>query len=145
MSNVVDRRAAHTYPNLLSINTRFTETDANAHINNVSYLLYYEDARAAFLIDCFPELIASSHWRFQQVRCDISYDGQSYYPDPMTVATGVEHVDDGWLRLSQALFQRGQCVGQCDVILVMVDAQGKPIPIAADQRVLLESRCLRAR
>ncbi len=144
MSNVVDRRNVQAYPFHFSINTRFTETDANGHINNVSYLLYYEDAQAAFLLECFPEMSASKQWRFQQVRCDVSYDGQSYYPDPMTVATGVEHIDDCWVRLSQALFQRGQFVGLCDVILVKVDAQGRPQEINAGDRTALELRRLRA-
>ncbi len=144
MSNVVDPRNMHAYPFHFSINTRFTETDANGHINNVSYLLYYEDARAAFLLDCFPELARSDQWLFQQVRCDVSYDGQSFYPDPMTVVTGVEHIDVCWVRLAQALFQRGQLVGQCNATLVKVDAAGKLLEIDSEQRARLEGLRLQA-
>lgn len=137
MNTTIDRRAAQTYPVHIRIDTRFTETDMNAHINNVSFLLYYEDAQAEFLLNCFPELATACDWNFRLARCDVAYDGQGYYPDAVDVATGVEHIDDSWLRVSQALFQRGSCIGQCDAILIKVNAQGQAMAIDAEQRARL--------
>jgi acyl-CoA thioester hydrolase len=144
MNNTVDRRVAGAYPFHVQSNTRFTDTDMGGHLNNVSILLYYQDGLAPFLLDCFAELAADPGWRLRQGRCDVSYDGQAFYPDPIAIASGIEHIGDNWLRVAQALFQRGEYVGQCDTILCMVDDQGQPRNISPDQRTRLESRRLRS-
>ncbi|MDY0012047.1 MAG: acyl-CoA thioesterase [Rhodocyclaceae bacterium] len=144
MKDTVNRRAGTTYPFHLELDTRFTDTDLGGHLNNVSIVLYYRDAQARFMLDCFPDLAAQSEWTPRQVRCDVSYDGQTYYPDPVDVACGVEEVGDSWVRVAQALFQRGQYVGQCSAVLALVDSQGQHLAISPEQRARLETRRLRA-
>lgn len=143
MSDTFDRQARKVYPFHFEINTRFTDTDQAGHLNNVSIFAYYQDGQARFMLDCLPELASESKWSLRLTCCDVSYDGQTYYPDPIDVASGIEQVGDHWVRVAQALFQRGQCVGQCDAILVMVDSQRQPLAFTPDQRARLECSRLR--
>ena len=140
MNDTLDRRTGNAYPFHLEINTRYTDTDMAGHLNNVSTFLYYQDGQARFLLDCFPELSAYLEWEFRLTYCDVSYDSQVYYPEPLDVASGIEHIGDNSIRIAQALFQRGQCVGQCDAILTLVDRRGQPLDISPAQRAELESR-----
>lgn len=142
MNNTLDRRARETYPFHFEIATRFTDTDMGGHLNNVSIFLYYQDGQARFMLDIFPELASKAGWHPRLVRGDVNYDGQTFYPDPVDVAAGVEEVGDKWVRIAQALFQRGQCVGQCNTVLTFVDDQGQSLVIGAAQRARLESRRL---
>ncbi|WP_126426301.1 acyl-CoA thioesterase [Brevibacillus marinus] len=56
---------------LCDLRTRFCESDALGHINSVSFLIYLEQARVAFLLDSdvIPDIAA---WPFvlAAVRCD---------------------------------------------------------------------------
>lgn len=144
MTATLNRQDWESYPFHLKIETRFTDTDMGGHLNNVSILLYYQDGRVPFLLECFPELAPTADWGLQLARCDVSYDGQTYYPDPIEVTCGIEEVADHWIRIAQALFQRGHCVGHCDVILLRVDHQGQPLALSPAQRARLEGFRLRA-
>lgn len=143
MSDTLKRRDKDAYPFLYKVNTRFTDTDQAGHLNNVSIFVYYQDGQARFLLDCFPELAAAARWSLRFVSGEASYDGQTYYPDPIEIATGVEQLGDNWVLLAQALFQRGQCVGLCEAVLVKEDEQRQALAFTAAERVLLESRRLR--
>lgn len=142
MSKTLNRQARESYPFHLEIETRFTDTDMGGHLNNVSILLYYQDGRVPFLLDCFPELAPQTGWGLRLARCDVSYDGQTYYPGPIEVSSGIEQVGDNWVRVAQALFQHGQCVGQCEVILVLAEDEGQPAAFSPAQRARLEARML---
>ena len=140
MNNTFDHRSSAAYPFHLEINTRFTDTDMAGHLNNASIFLYYQDGQARFLLDCSPELFLEFGRSLRLTYCDVSYDGQVYFPETLKVASGVKQVGGHWIRIAQALFQRGQCVGLCDAVLTMIDDQGQPLAISPAQRTALESR-----
>lgn len=144
MNETPDRQSRNTYPFHFGIDARFTDTDLGGHLNNVSLVAYYQDGLARFMLDCFPELIGDPGWGVRLARCDVSYDGQTFYPDPIEVATGIADVGDNWVRVAQALFQRGQSVGQSDSILVIVGRQGQSLELSLGQRTRLEARRLRS-
>jgi acyl-CoA thioester hydrolase len=56
------------------LRTRYCESDALGHINNVSYFIYFEQARVDFLLDSgivlpsenFPFLLASIHCEYKR-------------------------------------------------------------------------------
>ncbi len=140
MNDTFARRSRDAYPFHLEINTRFTDTDMAGHLNNASIFLYYQDGQARFLLDCVPELFPALGRSLRLTYSDVSYDGQVYFLDALDVASGVVHVGEHWIRIAQALFQRGQCVGLCDAVLSSFDDQGQPLAISPAQRAALESR-----
>lgn len=140
MTNTFARRAREAYPFQLELNTRFADTDMAGHLNNASIFRYYQDGLARFLLDGVPELFPALGRTLRLTHCDASYDGQVYFLEVLTVTSGVVQVGEHWVRIAQALFQRGECVGLCDAVLTSVDEQGQPLAFNPGQQAQLESR-----
>jgi acyl-CoA thioester hydrolase len=74
------------YPYTLPVRVRFCETDANGHVSQVSYLIYFEEARTRFME---AEPIAFSWFRGDHqlvlARQWIEYLAPAYFPDALTV------------------------------------------------------------
>lgn len=85
-----------------TIRVRFCETDALGHVNNVSFLIYMEEARVTFLKgigfdfsreDLFVVLVSAS--------CD--YLSQAYFDQSLLIKTYVEKVGNKSVTLVQEL------------------------------------------
>lgn len=113
-----ERRQQSSYPHALTLTTRFSDSDAIGHLNNVSLLRYCDEGRAAVLVDqgVDPESLGTV------VRADISYLQEVQMFRPLTIASAIRGLEHGQLRLEQALFQDGACVVVCDS-RVSIDAE----------------------
>lgn len=78
------------FPHHLAVRVRFAETDANGHVSQVSYLIYFEEARTDFL----ETLVPGFEWfrpdrTLVLVRQWIDYVAPAYFPDRLDVASAM--------------------------------------------------------
>lgn len=108
-----ERRSPAHYSHRVTLPTRFSDTDAIGHLNNVSLLRYCDEGRAGLLLAAQGAGTAPG-WSGLVVRADISYLQEAKLPHALTVATSVREIDGPLVHLEQALFQRDVCVVVCD-------------------------------
>ncbi|MFC2949664.1 acyl-CoA thioesterase [Virgibacillus sediminis] len=74
----------------IDIYVRFAETDAAGHVNNVSYFLYFEEARTKFFQEICPERDDTFNFILASISCD--YVSQAYAGQELRLLTDVEKV-----------------------------------------------------
>ncbi|MEX1033365.1 MAG: acyl-CoA thioesterase [Cellvibrionaceae bacterium] len=131
---------SENFPFRVELATRFDDLDTQGHINNVAIANLYQEARLRFHGKAFGEL------RGGQDRDDgigtvlvdihITYQRETHYPLPVTIACGVGRLGNTSYTIKSVLFQDSHCVGTCDAVLVYVKA-GKPQPIPREERAIL--------
>jgi acyl-CoA thioester hydrolase len=107
-----DRQRLDYYTHRIEFPTRFSDTDAIGHLNNVAHLRYCDEGRAQLFVEAIGDADPAALGTV--VSFDISYlrEGQCF--TPIVIATSVENAHAGRVRLAQALFQDGQCIATCD-------------------------------
>lgn len=114
------RQELRRYPFTVELQTRWGDMDALHHLNNSALARYYEEARVRFLALAQADLPDPPRVMVGSLRID--YLRQAHHPAPMVAAVGVAAVGGSSIRLLQALFQDGACVGLADVTLVRTNA-----------------------
>ncbi|SFB22368.1 acyl-CoA thioester hydrolase [Lentibacillus halodurans] len=74
----------------INVYVRFAETDAAGHVNNVSYFLYFEEARTKLFQEICPERGDSLNFILASISCD--YVSQAYPGQRLKLLTDVEKV-----------------------------------------------------
>lgn len=75
------------------INVRFGETDAMGHVNNVSYYIYFEQARVEFLKNLGYTIgQSSSDLNFVVVHTSCDYIKQAYFDQRLVITTSVSKI-----------------------------------------------------
>ncbi|WP_010530151.1 acyl-CoA thioesterase [Lentibacillus jeotgali] len=74
----------------IEIYVRFSETDAAGHVNNVSYFLYFEEARTKFFQEICPKRNNSINFILASISCD--YITQAYAGQKLKLLTDVEKI-----------------------------------------------------
>ncbi len=107
---------------LTEIRTRYCESDALGHINNVSYFIYFEQARVDFLLDSgmvlpsekFPFLVASLH-------CD--YKKQVYINQSLKIHTYVMDIGRSSFKLGHEIHDKdsNELLAVGEAVLVSYD------------------------
>jgi acyl-CoA thioester hydrolase len=108
-----ERQQLAHYAHHLTLPTRFSDTDAIGHLNNVSLLKYCEEGRVALLLAAWDGKPLPG-WAGRVVHLDISYLQEARLSHPLTIASVVREVDGPAMHLEQAVFQRDACVVVCD-------------------------------
>src|SRR5699024_7852395 len=85
----------------IDIYVRFAETDAAGHVNNVSYFLYFEEARTKFFEEICPERHHSVNFILASITCD--YVSQAYAGQSLRLFTDVEKVGEKSITVSHSL------------------------------------------
>ena len=114
---------------------RFGDVDANGHINNVAYLVLFENARVTYI---------TSHVRFMRERglstviahLDIDFKRQMYFPGTVRAGARLVEVRRSSFVLGQAIFDtEGRCAASGHAVVVAYDpASGRGQPIPEDVR-----------
>ena len=136
MRNDPRRRDPAAYPWSAALETRFTDMDVNRHLNNVAVSRLYEEGRVRFnwrLRETHPEL---GHVRYLVGHVAIDYLAEGHYPDPVTIGYGVQSLGNTSYRAAMGMFQRGQCIGLCDTVMVHRGLDG-PSALPEALRVVL--------
>jgi acyl-CoA thioester hydrolase len=113
------------------IRARYCESDALGHINNVSYFIYFEQARVDFLLD--NQICDLSNWPFvlASVHCD--YKRQMYVNDTCVIKTYINDIGRSSFKLGHEIRdqQSNELLAQGDAVLVHFDfikQKSSPIP-----------------
>ena len=124
------------YPCRHEFATRYPDTDAMGHVNNLGVLRYYEDGRACTLLEPMNEFV------IRLIEVDVTYLREAVYPRPLIVGSGISTIGERRFHLSQALFQDQHCVGVCDAVLTCSDGVNSSVPIDSALRSWLERKRL---
>ncbi len=117
-----------------TIKPRFCETDALGHINNVSYAIWSEQARADFM-DTHAEMW---DWSLVLVKLDINYRAEAFYGHTVTVETNITKIGTSSITKHCRLEQKGAVIAEVDCVLVKYDFDNKrSIPLNTEQLAYL--------
>jgi acyl-CoA thioester hydrolase len=109
-----------SYPYSHEVATRYADLDPNNHINNVAMAAMIEDARVRFHIATGFATVMPAGGQMMIVNLVIDYVAQAYYPQPLTIYTGVAAVGGRSLRLRHLLVQSGKPVALAEAVAVYV-------------------------
>lgn len=115
------RELETTYPTRLDVQVRFSDTDASGHVNNVSFVAYFELARTRYFQDVFGKLNTFGQgFILGEVSC--RYKAQAFFGDSLVAECGLTGIGG-------ASFRSGYRIVNQDGILV---ATGSSITVAYD-------------
>ena len=140
------RRISHNYPFQIELPTRFQDLDPLKHINNVALAGLYEESRVQFHREVFRELRRTqpqkNSYRIVLADVHINYLQEAHYPYAITVGVGVGHIGQRSYALHCAMFQKGECVGLSEAVIVFAQP-GQPEPLPDPVRAVLQDNVLR--
>ncbi|WP_156256998.1 acyl-CoA thioesterase [Sandarakinorhabdus oryzae] len=138
------RRLSASYPDSLTLETRFADMDVNGHLNNVAFARLFEETRVRFN-RAGPAAPAAGERRsnFVVAHVAIDYLAEGNYPAPVTIGYAIAHIGNSSFTVAMAAFQEGACIALCDSILVHRDPATGPAPIPSALRERLEAHRLR--
>lgn len=124
------------YPNCVTENVRFSETDMNGHVNNTVFSVYFEQGRSSYFnqVALFDQRDIS----MVIVKIDIEFLGMIYWPGSVQVGSKVAAIGNSSFAMEQILVQDGRLVGSAKSVTVLLDPKtNKSTPIPEDMRALL--------
>jgi acyl-CoA thioester hydrolase len=104
------------------IRTRFSESDAFGHINNVSFFIYLEQARVDFFVD--THIIESpKDWTFVVASLHCDFIKQAQINQNLVVKTWVSHIGNSSLKLKHKILNETgeELIAKGEVVLVSFD------------------------
>ena len=122
-------------------NLRFADLDAHGHVNNVAFLVFFENVRVRFVLDRLRAVPALAGLEVVAARLEIDYRRQMFYPGSVRAGARLIEIRRSAVVIGQAIFdQGGACAATGKVVLVSIDrASGKSRPIPDAARAALES------
>ncbi len=117
---------------------RFAETDANQHVSQVSYLIYFEEARTALMAEHVPtfEWFTGEH-TVVLVRQWIDYLAPAHFPDQLDIWSSGVALGTSSVRLAHVITRDDPAgttrIAQGESTMVLVDGAtgaSKPWPDA---------------
>jgi acyl-CoA thioester hydrolase len=126
------------YPHRVTEIIRFSDLDAQAHVNNAVFASYFESGRVALFRD--PDLgIGVPDATFVLVRQEIDFLKELRWPGNITVGTALAEHGRSSFVMTQAIFSGDICAAAGRATLVMIDAQTRrPRPLTPDALARLE-------
>lgn len=109
---------------------RFNDTDALGHINNATYLTWFEEARRPIFALFVPDLDPKK-WNLIIARAETDFLAQGQYQLPATIHTWVEKIGTSSFTLVQEALQNNTPICRTRSVLVHFDYQAQkstPIP-----------------
>jgi acyl-CoA thioester hydrolase len=87
------------------VRTRFCESDALGHINNVSFFIYLEQARVDFFIDT-QILEDIEDWSFVAASVHCDFKKQAFVNQSLVIKTWVSHIGRTSVKLKHQIFEK---------------------------------------
>ncbi|MFP7300392.1 acyl-CoA thioesterase [Neobacillus niacini] len=131
--NIVEKGVA-IIQHQTEIVTRYCESDALGHINNVSYFIYLEQARVEFILD--NEIVPNlENWSFVLVSTHCDYKQQIYINERIVINTYLKEIGRSSFTLVHEFVhkERGDLLAYGEAVLVHFDFEkqkSSPIPDA---------------
>ena len=132
------RLDAAAYRRRETIQTRYGDMDANAHLNNVAIARLFEETRVRMLsrLRRTPEGGDPSSMMIVHVAIDYLAEGQ--YPDDVDAALTVTEIGRSSFRLGLGLFQKGRAIALAECAMVNLSNR-RPAAIEGGLRAALEA------
>jgi len=116
----------------LTITPRFCETDALKHINNSTFLNWFEQARIPIFKIFTPDLNPEK-WRLILARNEIDYLSQVSFGEDIQIKTVVNHIGNSSMKITHELFQSNLLACRCKVVMIHFNYQQKKSVIIPDR------------
>lgn len=115
---------------------RFADVDANGHINNVAFVVFFENARIRYLSEQLKGLRVLTGGEVVVAHIALDLKRQMFYPGTIRAGARLIEVRRSSLVIGQAIFdQEERCAASGHVVLVSVDKQsGRGRPFESDAR-----------
>jgi acyl-CoA thioester hydrolase len=123
---------------------RYADTDRQGHVNNAVFVTFLESGRVELLLNGEVDLCGPDG-AFVLARLALDYRKEMNWPGDIEIGTNVVSVGRSSARMSQALFQHGECVATAESIVVLTDvATRRSKPFSDEGRAFLHSKSLEA-
>ena len=118
---------------------RFADVDANGHINNVAFMVFFENARIRYLSEQLKGLRVLTGGEVVVAHIELDLKRQMFYPGTIRAGARLIEVRRSSLVIGQAIFdQEGRCAASGHVVLVSVDKQsGRGRPFEGEARTTI--------
>lgn len=117
------RLMLETYPLQIPMETRYSDMDSYAHLNNGAIGRLYENCRALMHIEIFQRtdlFVPHATERNLLVESRLRFLHEGHFPGSVMVGTGIGKLGRTSYHIHQALFQGDRCIGLCDSVMVRV-------------------------
>ena len=117
------RLMLETYPLQIPMETRYSDMDSYAHLNNGAMGRLYENCRALMHIEIFQRtdlFVPHATERNLLVESRLRFLHEGHFPGSVMVGTGIGKLGRTSYHIHQALFQGDRCIGLCDSVMVRV-------------------------
>jgi acyl-CoA thioester hydrolase len=125
------------YPHRVAEIIRFGDLDPQGHVNQATFLTYFESGRVAMFRD--PDLgIGVPGLTYVLVRFEVDYIKELLWPGNLDIGTGVAEFGRSSFKVSQAIFRDGTVAAMGKATLVCMDKttrKATPLPQAAIERL----------
>lgn len=112
------------FPVLIDHPVAWGDLDAYGHVNNVTYLYYFENARMAY----FNQIGVSELMEAQQLgpivgNTDCTYRSPLHHPDTVTIGTRISRIGKASFEMQQCMWSQQQkiIVAKCVIGCVYMD------------------------
>ncbi len=120
------------------VSLRFSDQDSLAHINNVAYAAYVEQARVAF-IDTFLRDRGEAGIDYILASVTIDYRREMHFPGTVDIGTRLLRIGNKSITTGYGLFKDAENVATAGSVNVFFDpGSGKTVPIPDTLRKILE-------
>lgn len=117
---------------------RYSDTDAQGHVNNVSYAAYLETGRTTLAQACGLPIGTEADMHTVLARVEIDYLAEVHWPATLDLGIAVVKVGRSSVTVVQGIFQGERCVAKGYEVMVMVDnATARAAPVPDDLRARL--------
>jgi acyl-CoA thioester hydrolase len=113
----------------ITINPRFSDTDALGHINNTVLPVWFEEGRTPIFRLFVPDLDPKK-WCLIIAGISVSFSAQLFYGKPITINTFLKHVGTSSMTIGHEAWQNNGLAAQGEASLIHYSYQeNRPIPI----------------
>ena len=104
----------------ITIEPRFSETDALGHINNTVLPVWFEQARTP-IFEFFTPDLDIAEWELILAKIDVSFLGQIYYGKAVEIKTFIQSIGRSSFVVYHQAWQEGLKVAEGTAVLVNFD------------------------
>lgn len=126
----------------MTLQPRFSETDALGHINNTVIPVWFESARDP-VFRIFNASLDLNSWNLIIAKIEVNYSAQIQYQAQVEIRTSIKKVGNSSFTVYQQVFQADQCVAFGECIMVKFDyVTNKSAAITDEEKAELNKHLL---
>jgi len=115
-------------------NLRISDLDQNQHVNNIAYLVLFENVRNQFIVQRTP-FVRSEDFTYMLLHLDIDFAGELHYPGHVDAACRVEEVRRSTVVFSQAVFDGDRVAATGHAVVANIDRRlRRAVPFEEEAR-----------